>query len=75
MRKRRSLLRLGYKRPKYFTGHGSTWDGDHYLLRDCGEYLLRYHLNPGEIEIIPIKPVTLEDLGLKRLANGRIVKK
>jgi len=74
-RKRSSLLRLAFKNPGYWQGHGSTWDGDHYRLRDCGEYLLKYHLNPGEIEIIYVKPVTLDDLGLKRLASGRIVRK
>jgi len=74
-RKRSSLLRLAFRKPSFWQGHGFSWAEGHYRLRDCGEYLLKYHLNPGEIEMIPIKSVTLEDLGLERLPSGKIVPK
>jgi hypothetical protein len=70
-RKRNSLLALAFKPNKYWNGHGSdAWTP--YKLHIDGEYLIKYYPTLNEIEKIPIKPITLENLGLIRLPSGRI---
>ena len=76
-RKRNSLLALALKQPKTRTFH-MTLDGGYYQQRitlpDGTEAHLREYRD-GSIETVPILPITLDMLGLKRLPSGRIIPK
>ncbi|MHA1710796.1 MAG: hypothetical protein ACTSUS_01820 [Candidatus Freyarchaeota archaeon] len=76
-KRRRSLLRLAWRRRPYWQGSGQ--DGrdptTHYRLRTTGEHLIKYYPALDIIKRIPIKPITLEDLGFTRLPNGKIIPK
>jgi hypothetical protein len=75
-RRRSSLLALAFRRPRHWQGHRSAFDPEkRYNLRVEGNQLIRYYPALDKYEIIPVKPVTLEDLGLQRLPNGKIIPK
>jgi len=75
--KRNSLLLLALRRPKKRTFH-YTLNGGYYQQRislpDGSEVYLKEYRD-GSLETVRILPVTLQMLGLKRLDDGRIVKK
>lgn len=74
--KRNSLLLLAFRRPKRRTFH-MTIDGGYYQQRislpDGREGYLREYRD-GSTETVPVLPVTLGMLGLRRLDDGRIVR-
>jgi len=76
-KRRRGLLKLGLKRAprKVFIrqGFGGYYKYKPDVTLPNGQ-LVEVREQHGEISFVPLKPVTLEDLGLKRLENGRIVK-
>ncbi|MFQ6032916.1 MAG: hypothetical protein ACE5K2_08355 [Candidatus Zixiibacteriota bacterium] len=75
-RKRNSLLALAFRRPKYWQGYRSAYDAcQRYYLRVEENRLIKYYPAYDEFEIIPIKPPTLQDLGLVRLPSGKIIPK
>ncbi len=75
-RKRNIMLALVLKSPKKRSFCMSN--GGYYLQRvtlsDGREACFREYLD-GSTETVPIKPVTLAMLGLRRLSSGRIVSK
>jgi len=52
----------------YFNGKGYG-----YQVKDCGDHLL-YSFD-GDFEEVKVRQVSLEDLGLKRVSGGRVVRK
>jgi hypothetical protein len=75
-RKRNSLLALAFRHPPYWQGHSCEWNGagfDHYRLRVEENRLIKYYPASDQFVIIPIKEVTLEDLGLLRLPSGKVI--
>ena len=75
-RKRNSLLALAFKPLKYWQGYRSNYNTyERYYLRVEQNNLIRYYPAEDELELIPIKEVTLEDLGLLRLPSGKIIPK
>ena len=70
-----SLLMLPFRRINPLgTYHHKRFSPGYYQV-DKGDHLLRYYPSLGQYERIPIKPVTLTDLGLQRLPSGRIIRK
>jgi hypothetical protein len=75
--KRSSLLALAFrpvKKRQYYSSY--SIHGGYYQQRISlpnGEEAFSREHQDGTQRIIPILPVTLENLGLKRLPNGKIV--
>lgn len=72
--KANSLILLPFrKRNPLGTYHHKRY-GPGYYQADKGNYLFRYYPSLDLYERIPVKPVTLSDMGLTRTSSGRIIK-
>ena len=77
--KRNSLLALAFRpvrNRRYHSSfgiHGGYWQQQ--ITLSNGEEALSREYQDGTQQIIPILPVTLENLGLKRLPSRKIVSK
>lgn len=75
--KQKSLLRLGLKRKPYWQSKTTIINKRfvHYKIRDERTRLIYYYPKTDTFKIIPVKPTTLEDLGLERTEYGRIIQR
>jgi hypothetical protein len=74
--KRNSLLALAFRRPSYWQGYRSSFDpAQRYYIRVEKNQIIRYYPALDKFEIIPNPPPTLEQMGLLRLSNGKIIPK
>jgi hypothetical protein len=75
-RKRSSLLALAFRRPPYWQGYRSAFDpAKRYYIRVEKNQIIRYYPALDEFEVTSIQPLTLEQMGLQRLPNGKIIPK
>jgi hypothetical protein len=75
-RRRNSLLALAFRCQPYWQGFRSAFDPtQRYYIRIEGDKIIRYYPALDKFEVIPNPPPTLEQMGLRRLPNGKIIPK
>jgi hypothetical protein len=75
-RKRNSLLALAFRPQPYWQGYRSAFDPtQRYYIRIEKDVIIRYYPALDKFEVELIQPPTLEQMGLQRLPNGKIIPK
>jgi hypothetical protein len=75
-RKRNSLLALAFRHPPYWQGYRSAFDPtQRYYIRIEKDVIIKYYPALDKFEVLPNPRPTLEQMGLQRLPNGKIIPK